>query len=228
VTGPLAAGIAALRRFYRPFLLIQLAAVLLVVAYHASVGVRAVCETLAALKTAGGLPFAALCGSLAGGVLPEFAKLVSDRARNPIMSRVREILFNIAFFAFNGVVIDLLYRGEARLFGADAAFATIAKKVAFDQFLFTPLWLALIIALYIWQRKGFSPSATIADVWIRGFYKRRVVPLLLPAWCFWIPMVSIIYALPGPLQFLLFVLALGAWSLIMVFIASADGAASDS
>jgi hypothetical protein len=32
-------------------------------------------------------------------------------------------------------------------------------------------------------------------------------------------MVSIIYALPVPLQFTLFVPALGAWSLIMVFIA---------
>jgi hypothetical protein len=47
-----------------------------------------------------------------------------------------------------------------------------------------------------------------------------VLPLLLPSWCFWIPMVSIIYALPVPLQFLLFVFALGAWSLIMVSIAS--------
>jgi hypothetical protein len=41
----------------------------------------------------------------------------------------------------------------------------------------------------------------------------------LPNWLFWIPMVSIIYALPVPLQFLLFVPALAAWSLIMVFIA---------
>jgi hypothetical protein len=33
--------------------------------------------------------------------------------------------------------------------------------------------------------------------------------------------VSIIYALPSPLQFPLFVLLLGAWSLIMVFITDA-------
>ena len=46
-----------------------------------------------------------------------------------------------------------------------------------------------------------------------------MLPLLLPNWCFWVPMVTIVYALPAALQFLLFVLLLAAWSLIMVFIA---------
>jgi hypothetical protein len=226
-TGPLAAGIAALRRFLRPFVLIQLAAVGLVLAYYQSATVRAFCGTLAAIKIAGGLPFAAWTASLAGGILPEVAKLAGDPRRFTVRGRRGEILFNLAFFAFNGMVIDLLYRGEARLFGFDAAAATVAKKVLFDQFVFTPLWLPLIIALFSWRRVGFSPAATVALLRIPGFYRTRVVPLLLPAWCFWIPMVSIIYALPLPLQFLLFVLALGAWSLIMVFIASA-GAASDT
>ena len=30
--------------------------------------------------------------------------------------------FNTAFFAFDGVVIDFLYRGEARLFGSAGSF----------------------------------------------------------------------------------------------------------
>jgi hypothetical protein len=54
----------------------------------------------------------------------------------------------------------------------------------------------------------------------RGFIAGRVMPLLVPCWCFWIPIVAIVYALPGPLQFLMFAFALAAWSLIMVFIAS--------
>ena len=57
---------------------------------------------------------------LAGGLLPELAKLVADRGRSALRGRGGEILFNTAFFAFDGVVIDLLYRGEARLFGGDA------------------------------------------------------------------------------------------------------------
>jgi hypothetical protein len=226
LVGPLAAGISALRRFYRPFVLIQVGAVLLVVAYHASASLRSACATLAALKVRGGLPFVALTTAVAGGVLPELAKLITDLRRNTIRGRGAEIWFNIAFFALNGVVIDMLYRGEARLFGTDGAFTTVAKKTAFDQFVFNPVWLPLIVVLYRWRSHGFSPAATVRDLRAGRFYRTHVVPLLLPAWCFWIPMVSIIYALPVPLQFLLFVPALGAWSLIMVFIAG-GGASND-
>jgi hypothetical protein len=228
MNGPLAAGVAALRRFYRPFLLIQATAVLVVVAYHKSARVQTVCAALAAVKTAGGLPFAAASASFAGGILPELAKRLADWRHNRVRDRGGKsgagIVFNIAFFAFNGIVIDVLYRGEARLFGTGASIATVASKTAFDQFVFNPLWLPLIIALYTWQRQGFHLGATIRALRVPHFYRTRVLPLLLPAWCFWIPMVSIIYALPVPLQFLLFVLALGAWSLIMVSIASGEAA----
>ena len=221
MNGAFAAGVAALRRFYRPFLLIQFAAVLLIVAYHLDVRVRDACAVLAAWKVAGGLPFAAAAGAFAGGLLPEIAKLIApgDRRLRP---RASVVLFNVAFFAVNGMVVDLLYRGEALLFGADARVGTVAAKVAFDQFLFTPLWLCVIVALFLWRQQRFSLAATAQA--LRGrFFRARVLPLLVPDWCFWIPMVSIVYAFPLPLQFLLFVLALGAWSLIMVFIA--DGGA---
>jgi hypothetical protein len=176
------------------------------------------------VKTAGGLPFAAASAAFAGGILPELATRLADRRGGRVRGRGAPIAFNIAFFAFNGIVIDLLYRGEARLFGADASIGTIASKTAFDQFVFNPLWLPLIIALYTWQREGFRLAPTTRALLVPRFYRTQVLPLLLPAWCFWIPMVSIIYALPVPLQFLLFVLALGAWSLIMVSIASGEAA----
>ena len=55
-----------------------------------------------------------------------------------------------------------------------------------------------------------------------------MLPLLLPDWGFWIPMVLVIYAFPLALQFLLFVLALAAWSLILVVIAGGEAAESSS
>jgi len=215
---PLAAGSAALRRFWRPFLLIQAGAALLAIAYRVSVPFRQACALAAAWKAAGGLPVAAATSALAGGLLPELAKLAADRGRSALRGRSGEVLFNTVFFAFNGVVIDLLYRGEARLFGNDAQVRTVVEKVAFDQFVFSPLWLIVIVFLFLWRQRGYSLAATLPAVG-RGFYQSRVVPLLIPNWLFWIPMVSIIYALPVALQFLLFVPALGAWSLIMVFIA---------
>jgi hypothetical protein len=215
---PLAAGAAALRRFWRPFLLIQSLAVALVLAYHFSPGVRVACERVGDWKTSGGLPFAALSGAVAGGLLPEIAKLLADRSLMGLRGRAGAIAFNAAFFAFNGVVIDRFYWLEAVLFGSQAALRTIVTKTLFDQFVFTPLWLLLIRLLFLWRRSGFSLAAMRPA--LRGdFYRTRVVPLLIPNWFFWIPMVSIIYALPSPLQFALFAPALGAWSLIMVFIA---------
>ena len=215
---PLAAGAAALRRFWRPFLLIQTGAALLAIAYRVSVPFREACAAAAAWKRAGGLPLSAAISALAGGLLPEIAKLAADRGRSTLRGRGGEVLFNTAFFAFDGVVIDLLYRGEARLFGGDALLRTVVEKVAFDQFVFSPIWSALIVLLFLWRQRGYSLAATLPAVG-RGFYQTRVVPLIVPNWLFWIPMVSIIYALPVALQFLLFVPALAAWSLIMVFIA---------
>jgi hypothetical protein len=217
---PLAAGAAALRRFWRPFLLIQSAAVALVLAYHFSRGVRAACEVVGVWKTAGGIPFAALSGALAGGLLPEIARALADRTLSGLRGRAAAIAFNTLFFAFNGVVIDRFYRLEAELFGSDSTLRTVITKTLIDQFVFTPIWLVLITLLFLWRQRGFSLAATLPAV-RGGFYRARVVPLLIPNWFFWIPMVSIIYALPAPLQFTLFVPALGAWSLIMVFIADA-------
>jgi len=214
---PLGAAAAALRQFWRPFLLIQMGAVLLALAFRASPAFRAACATAAGWKAAGGLPFAAATVAVAGGLLPELAKLVA-LGRRTVAGRGGEIAFNTAFFAVNGVVVDLLYSGEARLFGSGGDVATIVKKVAFDQFVFTPSWLVVIVLLFLWRQRGFSWAATRPAL-ERGFYRQRVVPLLLPDWLFWIPLVSVIYALPVTLQFLMFIPALAAWSLIMVFIA---------
>lgn len=215
-----AAGFAALSRFWRPFVLIQSAAVALALAYRFSEPVRSACVVLARWKTAGGLPFAAIASAIAGGLLPEVAKrLVS---RGPAVDRARagrDLLFNATFFAINGLLVDGMYRTLARVVGNDARVSTIAAKVAFDQFAFTPIVMMLATVLFLLRQRGWSWARTRPALG-RGFIAARVMPLLVPCWCFWIPIVAIVYALPGPLQFLMFAFALAAWSLIMVFIAS--------
>ncbi len=214
---PLAAGAAALRRFWRPFLLIQFGAVLLALAFRVSPGFRLAAAIAAGWKASGGLPFAAASCAIAGGILPELAKLVAMGPAT-LAGRAGEVAFNTVFFAFDGIVVDFLYRGEARLFGNGGGLRTVIEKVAFDQFVFTPTWSVGIVLLFLWRQRRFS-AAAVRPVLRRGFYAERVMPLLVPNWLFWIPMVSVIYALPIPLQFLMFIPALAAWSLIMVFIA---------
>ena len=219
---PVAAGVAALRRFWRPFLLIQATALALGLAYRISDPVRAACATLAQWRTAGGLPFTMVAGALAGGVLPEIAKsLVGIHRHQPRADRFGEVSFNIAFFGINGAVVDGLYRLEALLFGDDAQVTTVMAKTAFDQLVFTPLWSSVIAALFLFRRRGFSWES-MRPAMNSGFFYARVLPLLLPNFCFWIPIVLVVYALPSALQYLMFAFALAAWSLIMVFIASQD------
>jgi len=214
---PLAAGWKALQRFYRPFILVQIVALVLATTYFTVPAVRKACMALAALKMRGGLPFVMAAGALAGGILPELFKALST-GTSPLRGRGRTIAFNTAFFAVNGAVVDAYYRLAARLFGEDGRPATVAAKVALDQFAFTPCWLAVIVFVFLAEKLAFEPVA-IQQAMRPTFYQSRVLPLLVPNWCYWIPMVSIIYALPSPLQFLMFLLALSAWSLIMVFIA---------
>lgn len=215
----LAAGRAALRRFWRPFLLIQGAALALALGYRFSDAFRAACAVAASWKQAGGVWFSMGSTALAGGVVPELARLLADRSRTRWRGRGRDIVFNLIVFALDGLVVDGLYRGEARLFGAQASLGTVVAKVAFDQFVFTPPWTVLLTLIYLWPQRRYRVGATLAALG-QPFLWRRVLAILIPNWSFWIPMVSIIYALPVPLQFLMFIPALGAWSLILVFIAS--------
>jgi hypothetical protein len=220
---PFTAGWHALRRFAKPFFLAQATALAFGAAYFLSPRVQAACSALARWKVAGGVTFAMVACAVAGGLLPELFKwLVSPRR---YVWQPRLVAFNTAFFAVNGWVIDAFYRFLGWLFGNDASVATVAAKVAFDQFVFTPSWLAVVTFLYLWERKGFRWHATVAAA-RPHFYRQRVLPLLLPDWCFWIPMVSVIYALPANLQFMMFSLALAAWSLVMVYIARGEDVAT--
>ncbi len=219
---PFAVGLAALRRFWRPFVLIQTVAIAVGLSYRFSDAVRAACVGLARWKTAGGLPFTAAAAAIAGGLLPEVAKrLVAPQPPGDRTRAWRDVGFNALFFAANGLAVDGLYRTAARLFGGDARVATIVKKIALDQFVFTPIVMTVAGALFLLRQRGWSWART-RPAFARGYLATRVLPLLVPCWCFWIPIVAIVYALPGPLQFLMFVFALAAWSLIMVFIASGD------
>ncbi len=127
--------------------------------------------------------------------------------------------FVLAGFAANGVITDLQYRGMAVVFGHDTHFATAAKKTLADQFVTTPLygttyWL-VVYAVRADRYRVWRTVPRLTPAW----YGRTVLPLLVTGWAFWIPMVLLIYSLPGPLQFCLFLFAVAAWSLLMVAVA---------
>jgi hypothetical protein len=215
-------GLAAVRRYWRPFLLLQSCALALVIAYYASSNdgpVRTVCRNLSHVKQTYGILFVALSAAFAGAILPEITKVLALGERRFDHARWANIAFALAAFAFHGFITDYQYRLLALLFGHDASFATAIKKVLADQFGTTPLYgVPYWVLVYGWKNHGFHVGRTLRELGPR-WYLSKVMPLLIPAWAFWIPMTLLIYILPGELQFCMFLLVLAAWSLIMVFVA---------
>jgi hypothetical protein len=214
-----APGVGAVRKFWRPFLLLQFMALGLVAAYYASERVRIICGHLSDLKQQTGLIFSAIATALAGGLLPEFAKAIVMGDRKLTKERLDHIWFALVIFAINGMMVDLQYRLFGVVLGQDNHPATIIKKVLADQFITTPFYsMPYWVVVFALRDNRFDVMKTIRLFSVRWFVG-RTLPILIPAWCYWLPMTSMIYALPGPLQFCLFCFAVAAWSLLMVFVA---------
>jgi hypothetical protein len=220
-----APGIEAVRRFWKSFLLIQSCALMLVLAYFHSSNVQSVCEKLARLQQSGGLLLSAVAAGIAGGIVPEIAKailppkLIPGEKRGHHLTR-GDLTFAIIAFAINGLITDLQYRLLGWAIGRDAHFLTAVKKMLADQFITTPIYgIVYWAVIYRWKALGFRIGPLLREMGPH-WYLTQVMPLLIPCWCFWIPMVLMVYLMPAPLQFSLFCLALAAWSLLMVFVAN--------
>jgi hypothetical protein len=170
------------------------------------------------LQQRGGLLLSAIAAAIAGGIAPEIAKAIAPpkslaSQRTKYRLNVGDVAFAIGVFAINGIITDLQYRLFNRAIGTDNTFSTALKKMLTDQFLTTPIYGAVYWALvFRWKTHHFRIIPLLREVGPR-WYAVYVGRLLVPSWCFWIPM-------PRTLQFSLFCLVLAAWSLLMVFVAS--------
>lgn len=220
-------GLEALRRYWRAFLLIQSAALAVVLAYFFLPGVAGILDTLGALKTRGGVAASALVSALAGGLLPELAKLLTG-IKESRHRWLKDTTFNLVFFALSGIAVHYFYAYQAVLFGEGKDPATLAKKVALDQLGFTVFWATPFgLTAFALHRHRYNLIRAWPDIhpWRIAV---KAPSLILTTWAFWVPMVTMVYALPTPLQFPLFACALAAWSLLLVFIATPPSAESVS
>jgi hypothetical protein len=218
---PLRPGYASVRANWKPFLALQFAAAMLVTAFYLWPAFRSLAEKLAALNGRAGLIGAALAASFAGVAIPELARRVLRQPpRTLVHHRALDLAFDAAFFALIGILVTLFYRLQTHLFGADATAAVALKKMLFDQLVFTAMFsIPMCVVLY----RAYELKFARAPLWqeVRtpvSFYAKRVLPLLLPCFCYWVPMNLLTYLLPPAAQFLLYLCAQAAWSLLMVVI----------
>lgn len=173
---------------------------------------------LAAIKAQWGYGFSFLSAAIAGGVLPEILTVLVFQRGRMQRANLNNIVFGFLFWGSQGVLVDAFYRLQARTFGSHDDFATVAKKVLVDQFVFTPFVSNTIaMACFEWKNRGYK-FAGLSYVVTPRFFMQKTFPAVVAAWGVWIPLVSIIYSLPSLLQVPIFSLALTFWVIIFTWI----------
>ncbi len=161
--------------------------------------------------------FAIFSTALFGSLVPTFIqRILVPKSRPP---SGRQVILLMLFWAIHGWQIDLLYRGQAVIFGDGTDVATIIKKTMIDQFVWCPfLAIPQTIFGYLFAEKNGSLVACREALRHKGFLE-RAIPLLIATWAVWIPAVSLIYLFPPALQLPLMNIILALWGLILVFFA---------
>lgn len=196
---PWSAGLRGARANLGPGLALQMVALALVLAFFWHPTTHDLLTRLSVWRADLGVVFAVVSTGVFGGLLP-FLFLKMMRATRSRYSWGQGAAIT-AFWAYKGLEIDLWYRVLARVVGEGNGVGVVASKMFLDQFIYCPL-IAIpitVIAYDLVEQRGRA-RIVWADMLTRGWYGRRVLPLLISNLGVWVPAVCIIYALPTPLQ----------------------------
>lgn len=215
---PLLIGFHAARANFVPGLIVQVGMIGVVGAYYFYPPARAWFEQLALLKQRWGYGFACVSGILAGAVLPEVLAIAVFQRGRVRPENWERLIFGIFYWGSQSMVVDAFYRFQAVIFGAQVHWATVAKKVFVDQFIYTPFYACpFAMACFEWKNNEYRFEG-MRHVLTLGYYKNTVFPAVVANWGVWIPVVCMVYSLPSLLQVPLFSLALTFWSMILTWI----------
>jgi hypothetical protein len=217
-------GWEAARANLGPALLIQALMLALLIGYYVSPAVARILENFAAYKARHGLLFVLLASVAAGALVPELFLILFFQRGRATRRNLRNLMFTVPIWAFDGSLVDLLYRSEAAWFGNVVTLPVVLAKICVDQFGYNPFFAAPFgVLTYEWKNTGFSRESLV-----RGFtwdhYRDKVIPTLLATWAVWIPLMATIYSLPLALQFPLFSLALTFWVLLLTYMTNSFAA----
>ena len=200
-----------------PAFILQLAMLAVLIAYYLSPTCADLLFRLARYKEQHGLVFVVVAAILAGAILPELFVIGFFQGGRVCRQNFRNLVFTVPTWAVDGILVDLMYRWNAIWFGDIVALRVVVAKILVDQLGYNPFIAAPCeVLIYEWKNEGFSwDSIRRALTW--DHYREKIVPTLLATWAVWAPLMAIIYALPFPLQFPLFSIALSFWVLLLTY-----------
>ena len=101
----------------------------LLVAYYLHPATNHALNALADYKARQGWTFVIVSVVLAGAILPELFLICFFQRGRLTKQNLRNLAFTIPIWAFDGSLVDLLYRGEAAWFGNVVTVPVVAAKV---------------------------------------------------------------------------------------------------
>ena len=214
---PLMIGWQAARANAVPGLVIQTIMLGLLIGYYAHPPIASAVNRLAQYKHDHGLSFVLLASITAGALIPELFVILFFQRGRPHRGNLRNLLFTVPVWGFDGSLVDLLYRSEAAWFGDVVTLPVVAAKICVDQFGYNPFFAAPFgVLTYEWKNSGVS-MGPVRQLFTWQHYRHKIIPTLIATWAVWIPLMAIIYSLPLALQFPLFGLALSFWVLLLTY-----------
>lgn len=214
---PLTIGWQAARANAWPGFTLQAVMLAMLIAYYRSAKFAGWLDRLAHFKQEHGLAFVLVAGILAGALLPELF-LIFFFQRGKVDGRnLRNLGFTVPTWAIDAVLVDLMYRANMIWFGDVVTVPVVFAKICVDQLGYNPFFAAPAeVLVYEWKNDRFS-AASVKRLFSWNHYCDKIVPTLFATWTMWVPLMAIIYALPYPLQFPLFSLALTFWVLLLTY-----------
>ena len=195
---PWAAGVKAARDNALPSLLILLAALALVVSYYQVPAVRAWLDVIGAANRTNPTAFAMLCTGFSAGFIPWVFRMVfpSLRPARPGL----DLLHSVLWWMFMGLVVSYFYALQGWWFGTDPSLRVVTLKGLVDQSCFTVLCGAPFNAIsHLWKDSNWD-TARLRSAMGPGWYRRLVLPNLLPNFLVWFPGNALFYSMPPELQ----------------------------
>jgi hypothetical protein len=230
---PWQAGLRGARANIVPGIVLQLLALALVIGYYNLPPVHGALARLMVLRESSGVLFGVVSTAVFGGVIPFLYLWIYAKARSetPRYGWLQGLSVT-AFWAYKGIEVDFWYRLQARMVGSGHEFSTIALKVVLDQFVYCPVLAVPVTAIIYGLVESHADWAGMSsDIRAHGWYRRRVLPILISNLGVWVPAVAVIYAMPTELQLPLQNIVLCFFTLIVAnqtrnlpSLASANGA----
>lgn len=195
-----------------PGIFLLLFAILIVVTYYNVDSCMFIFDNFANLKTKYGFIYSGISTSIFAGIIPFCYLAVSKQIQKDRWIKI--LLFYMLFWIWRGVEVDFFYRLQDVMFGNTTDFNTIFKKVALDQFVYTPLWASpLMVIFFMWKDLNFNFNDTIQS-FNRELFFFKIPSILCSTWLIWIPAVAIIYGFPSQLQIPIFNIIVCFWTLL--------------